>query len=232
MRAAALILLPIAVAALALALAGLILPACAVGVWPFTDACPPVRETSSRIDDLAARRDALEAEIAAIQRRLAALPDCPQVASPPAIPPTPRPERRPPPPPPPPRDIDEDKWNNRDISLLEGCWDLEGNFETVEAGNVRTPVRSWTMCFDARGNGSQDFIAFREGKPCSGPVRGAFEGSGQMSIAFTQDARCRPGGVIIRRSATCTLRPDGRAQCTSVRATDRLRQTFVLRRRR
>lgn len=155
---------------------------------------------------------------------------------PPAIEPTPRPERRPPPPPPPqaqpPRDIDEERWRDRDISLLEGCWDLDSNFETVEAGNRRYPVSSWQMCFDAQGNGQQNFIAFRDRKPCAGPVRGAFQPSGQMSINFVRDATCRPVGNIVRRSSTCTLTPDGRAQCTSIRASDQLRQTFTLRRRR
>jgi hypothetical protein len=250
MRGAALILIPLAVAAVVVLSAALLLPACAVTFLPWLQTCPPPAETgeTDRLAALEARRAALEAEIAALQRRVAALPNCPTVAAappeapppviaeappPPAVTPTPRPDRRPPPPAPqPPRDIDEDRWRNRDISLLEGCWDLESNFETVEAGNRRYPVSSWQMCFDAQGNGEQNFVAFRERKPCSGPVRGAFQASGQMTIDFVRDATCQPAGTIIRRSSTCALTPDGRAQCTSIRASDQLRQTFTLRRRR
>lgn len=254
MRAAVYLLLPLAVALLAVVTGAAVLPAC--GVLPWADSCPPVVESGDpgRLAELEARRRALEGEIAALQRRVAALPACPQVAEAPPPPepepvaeeppppqvaqapePPSRPARPPPPPPPPPqqpRDIDEERWNRRDISVLEGCWDLEGNFETVEQGNVRTPVRSWRMCFDANGNGTQDFQAFRDGRACSGPVRGAFNAAGGMTIDFVRDVQCRPMGTIVRRTASCTLRADGRAQCSSIRQSDRLRQTFVLRRRR
>lgn len=214
--------------------------------------CPTTREARAdgRLDDLAVRRAALEAEVAALQRRVAALPICegpppaaepetppPPLArdDPPAPPPPPPPpplaREEPPAPPPPQPDIRQDQWDRRDVSLLEGCWDLDSNFETVEPGNVRHPVRSWSMCFDANGQGRQEFRAFRDQRPCFGGVRGHFAGTGDLNINFTENARCRPGGEIIRRNATCTLRPDGRAACTSVRQSDRLRQTFVLRRR-
>jgi hypothetical protein len=250
MRGAALILMPLVVAVVVVLAASRLLPACAVAGVAWLQACPPADDTAApgRPAALAAERARLEAEIEGLQRRVAALPDCtvvaeaplpepspPVAAAPPEIVPTPRPARRPPPPPPPQqpaRDIEEERWNNRDISLLEGCWDLESNFETVEAGNRRYPVSSWQMCFDAQGNGEQNFVAFRERKPCAGPVRGAFQPAGQMSIDFVRDARCRPQGTIVRRNSTCVLTPDGRAQCTSIRASDRLRQTFTLRRRR
>jgi hypothetical protein len=239
MPAKALIALPLVVAVLVILAAARILPACAVGVFDWANACPPAREVaaSDRRDALEARRAALEAEIAALQRRVAALPACRRVAAappppPPVVVPTARPERAPPPPPEPPRDIDRERWEDRDISLLEGCWDLDSNFETVSAGGQRYPVDSWSMCFDANGNGSQNFRAFRDRIPCNGPVRGRFDPDGRMSIDFVRDAECRGGGRILRREATCELTPEGRARCSSIRESDGLRQTFVLRRRR
>ena len=116
--------------------------------------------------------------------------------------------------------------------MLEGCWDLDSNFETVSRRGERYPVDSWEMCFDASGNGSQNFRAFRDRIPCNGPVRGAFDGAGRLGIGFVTDAQCRGGGRILRRQATCELTPEGRARCTSIRDSDGLRQTFVLRRRR
>ncbi|TVS00319.1 MAG: hypothetical protein EA406_00865 [Rhodospirillales bacterium] len=234
-RKAAYIGLPLAVAMAAVASAWAILPACGLSGLPWTEHCPPTREprAEGRLDHLAARRAALEAEVAALQRRVAALPICerPPPAAEPESPPPPLARQEPPAPPPPQPDIRQDQWDRRDVSLLEGCWDLDSNFETVQPGNVRHPVRSWSMCFDANGQGRQEFRAFRDQRPCSGGVRGQFSGTGDLNINFTENARCRPGGEIIRRNATCTLRPDGRAACTSIRQSDRLRQTFVLRRR-
>jgi hypothetical protein len=241
MPAKALIVLPLAVAIVVLLTAARILPACAVGVFDWADAClpTPVAAAADRLDALEARRAALEAEVAALQRRVAALPACQRVAEapppPPPVEPAPRPQRPPPPPPPPPeppRDIDQERWDDRDISLLEGCWDLDSNFETVSSGGQRYPVQSWSMCFDASGNGTQNFRAFRDRIPCSGPVRGAFDPDGRMSIDFVTDAQCQGGGRILRREATCELTPEGRARCSSIRESDGLRQTFVLRRRR
>ncbi len=242
MRAAAYVGMTFAVAGLALAAAWAVLPACSLVGAPWAGHCPPVTEApdTDRLDELAARRAALEAEIASLQRRVAALPICavpipepePEPEPVVAVPPPPPPPAPPPAPPQPPRDIAQDRWEEQDISLLEGCWDLDSNFETVEPGNVRYPVRSWSMCFDANGRGRQEFRAFRTQVHCSGGVRGAFQRSGNLDISFTEDARCATGGQVARRQATCTLRADGRAACTSIRHVDQLQQSFVLRRRR
>ena len=234
MRRAALILLPLFIGIAAVLTAARILPACAVGVFAWADQCPapPDRAAGDRLDALEARRAALEAEVVALQRRVAALPACQRMAEAPPPPPVEPAPRPPPPPPEPPRDIDQERWDDRDISLLEGCWDLDSNFETVSSGGERYPVQSWSMCFDANGNGTQNFRAFRDRIPCSGPVRGAFDPDGRLSIDFVTDAQCRGRGRILRREATCELTQEGRARCSSIRGSDGLRQTFVLRRRR
>lgn len=235
---AALILGPVLIALVVLVTASRILPACAIGVFSWAEACPPEPQVvgGERVAALAAARAALEAEVAALQRRVASLPNClpppPPAPPPPVVTPVSRPPPAPPPPPEPPRDITREQWDDRDVSLLEGCWDLDSNFETVGRNNDRHPVQSWSMCFDANGNGTQNFRAFRDRIPCSGPVRGSFDAAGRLNVDFVRNAECRGGGQILRREATCELTPEGRARCTSVRRQDGLRQSFVLRRRR
>ena len=200
----ALILLPLGVAVVTFALASAILPACAVGVWPWATACPPVANAASadRQEALAARRAALEAEIAAVQRRIAALPDCPVVAA-----------VEPEPPPAPEPDIPEDRWANRDIGLLEGCWNLDSDYQ-MQRGRTGPVIRvaSWQVCFDAQGRGRQTQV-FTDGMRCEGPINGRFNDAGLLEIADAGHVPCTGNSRIIARTGTCTLTPEGRAQC-------------------
>lgn len=201
---AALIGLPLLVAAAALGLAMLILPACAVGL-SFADACPPVQDPApqARLDTAAAHRAALEAEIAALQRRVAALPQCTAPVA--ALPETP---------PDPPRDIAEDRWNERDIGLLEGCWRLDSDYEMQRGrGGPVLRVRDWQMCFDAAGRGEQT-QTFTDGTNCQGGITGAFGEDGRLRISDNGNVPCN-NGFIERRVGTCTLTPEGRARCTN-----------------
>lgn len=224
---AALIGIPLLVGAAALGLAALVLPACAIGVFAFADSCPPVADPAprARIEAAASRRAALEAEIAALQRRVAALPQCP---APVAALPEPAP-----PPAAPPRDIPEERWNERDISLLDGCWRLDSDLRFTDVNTRQVSrVRSWRMCFDEAGNGRQT-IVMANGTRCEAPVRGRFTDSGALRISDLSDVRCadRAQTTIFRRVATCTLNRNGRADCVS-RQPDRGRGAtpFTLRR--
>jgi hypothetical protein len=236
MRSAAYVAIPVALAVAVLAVAALLLPACGVAGLPWLDACPARADggDAGRADALAARRAALEGEIASLRRRLAALPACPRVAAatppapepPPAPPPPPEevvaaeppaarpPDLRPPPPPPPPPDegIDEDRWRDRDVSLLEGCWNLDSDYTMVDGRTgAPRPVTSWTMCFDASGVG-RETQSFAGGARCEGPVRGRFVGD-RLEIDEMQDVPCSDGTRITRRRSRCSLVPGGRAAC-------------------
>jgi hypothetical protein len=233
MRSVAYIGIPAALAVVALGIAALALPACGLAGIGWLNGCPPTAATDpGRLDALAARRAALEGEIASLQRRVAALPACPRVAAVPAPAPTPppaepvevvtapapaaRPEGlRPPEPPPEPRPeapIDEDRWRERDVSLLEGCWNLDSDYTMVDrrTGAPRR-VASWTMCFDAQGAG-RETQAFSDGVRCEGPVVGRFAGD-RLEIDELRDVPCSDGTVITRRQSRCRLVPGGRAAC-------------------
>ncbi len=147
-----------------------------------------------------------------------------EVPSPIAAPPSPgrrptAPERPPPPPPPPappapPQDIPEDAWENRDVSFLEGCWNLISDYRLTDINTGRiTNVRSWQMCFDANGGGRQT-IVFENGARCNAPVRGRFPGQ-RLMINDLSDVRCDNGTLIFRREVSCDRRADGTAECFS-----------------
>lgn len=236
----ALILLPLGVALVALGLAAMILPACAVGVWPWASACPPAADAGApdRQAALAARRAALEAEIAAAQRRIAALPACPQPVAAvepepepepiPAIEPTPRPERRSAPA----AGIDEDRWRDRDVGLLEGCWNLDSDYTMVD-GRTGQPrgVRRWRMCFDAQGRG-QETQVFTDGATCRGPIRARFASGGALQIDEDDDVPCSDNSNILRRRTVCEIAGNGRAQCQNFHPSlpDSRRVPIILRR--
>ncbi|MEM6310359.1 MAG: hypothetical protein AAF754_09935 [Pseudomonadota bacterium] len=117
-----------------------------------------------------------------------------------------------PPPIAPPR-IDEEDWNDQDIGLLDGCWDLDSRFVTTNRQTgAQTRYNRWTMCFDGNGNGRETMQA-DNGNNCSGPVRGAFDGAGKLVIEEPGNLQCSDGGYIYRLRSSCTLNPNGTASC-------------------
>ena len=157
-----------------------------------------------KLAELAKRRSDLEREIADKESELALL-QCAAVAEEPRLPELlPEPETA---------GIDEDDWNARDVSLLEGCWDLESNFSTT---NRQTGVRSrynvWRMCFDANGVGREDMRS-ESGSTCSGPVSGRFDANGSLVIEQPANLQCSDGGFIYRMRGQCALNQEGTANC-------------------
>lgn len=231
MRQMVLVVAPIAVALAILGAAALLLPACAVAGLSWSNACPAAVDVAGadRVDAQAARRAALEAEIAALQRRVAALPACAPVVA--AVEPEPEPAPQPARQPQPPRGIDQDRWNDRDVSLLEGCWNLDSQLSIRDVSTNRaSPVQSWKMCFDARGVGRQTLV-FTNGQRCEGPVTGSFASSGALQVDDGSDLSCSGGFTIFRRVGTCTLNRNGTAACTSTQPSQRNSgSSFTLRR--
>lgn len=187
---------------------------------------------SQRLDDLAAVRAALEAEVAALQRRIAALPACdvPEsgpaaepVVAPVAATPTPRPPARPP-------DIPRDRWEERDLSLLEGCWNLDSDYAVQDVHTrVVTPVSAWQMCFEGNGRGRQT-LRFQGGVTCSGAIQSTFNAGGNLEIDDIANVACTNRSIIFRRISTCSLNPQGRADCVSRTVARPSQAHFTLRR--
>jgi hypothetical protein len=158
----------------------------------------------------AARSDALRAQLAQLQEqhgeRALQCPIPREVVSAP-----------PPPTPPPPRaDLPEDRWNRRDLSMLEGCWK---RYTNMSIRNVQTqrvlPARDWEICFDADGHGRQT-IVLDSGARCSNDLAAHFNGDG--TLEFEQPARCafdRDTGVaeLFRTRTICRRESDIEASC-------------------
>ena len=154
--------------------AAALLPSCGLRLGSFghVDFCrdPAPAGPSPELAAELERRAALEDRLRDLERSLAGLGACP----PPALPaPEPEPE---------PDQLDAERWHNRDISLLEGCWSLASDYELTHArtGEVTT-VESWRMCFDAEGRGDQQ-LARSDGRQ---RAKGHSRRPSPMTVSFS-----------------------------------------------
>lgn len=198
MRLLAYILAPLGVLAAAILLWWTVLPACAVvpliGTAPWGH-CPAAPVERRLAEEEAARTRALLAEIRMLERDLAALAQCP----------VPEPD---------PSEIAPDRWEARDLSLLEGCWELEGPYRmrNLETG-ADEQVENWRTCFGPDGTGSQSF-GFPGGVTCEGPMSARFADGGTLSLDDTAAVPCSDGNPILRREGVCRLDDENRVQCS------------------
>jgi hypothetical protein len=160
------------------------------------------------------RQHHFEAEIGRLELALLRAPACPP--QPPAeSPPIPAPRPAPPPEPPAPEAIPEDAWRERDASFLEGCWDLDTDYQVqhVQTGAIST-AESWQVCFDAAGAGRQTLI-FDDGTECTGPMSGSFGEEGSLQLQDEGNLRCDNDTYIYERRLTCERVDPVTAQCES-----------------
>ena len=213
----------------------LLLQSCGLRL-PFSETvisiCEPAesRLRRDRTADLGIETASLVSEVQALERQLAGL-QC--VAEPPP----------PPPPPPPPKPKPAKKpaaktdsglkpgaFDNRDISVMKGCWRLVSEYQT---SNIRTrkltTFRQWNVCFDDKGNGRQTMRA-TNGVKCDGTLKGRIDGRKRLVMRERKNLRCSNGSYIYRRDITCTLDSAGRANCVSVQPEVGGRGTAILRR--
>ncbi len=190
--------------------ASLIIPACGLDFGPLgrLDRCPAPAARSIELDTEIERQAVLTDRLNVLQRQLAMLSDCP--LQPPA--------RQAPPqePPPDPDSLDAGKWQQSDVTLLDGCWSLASDlsFEDIDTGALNVAV-SWEMCFDSQGRGDQE-IVMSDGATCGGQVTARFLEDGRLRIEDQGDVHCSDEFYIFRRTITCELEPGGEAACRSV----------------
>jgi len=164
--------------------------------------------------DLTRRISALEQELSRRQC-VAVLPPVVQPAWPHT--PTPPPPAKPPPrvvaAPRTPSGIDRKAFERRDITAMDGCWELDSELKTqdVVTGEI-TNFNRWDVCFNARGQGHERLRA-TNGVTCQGPVEGSFNRAGALIINEPGDVRCTNSMRIYRRRLTCTLDNAGHANC-------------------
>lgn len=209
---------------------------------PPPDPTPVLRAS---LDTLQADRTRLSAQLAALgaelkhkveQCRAAAAvpPPVPRPAPQPAPPkpramPAPTPAPTPPaPPPPPPQALPSsapgaalpvDRWANKDLSVLQGCWDLGQEAPTVVSarGREECTTKVGRICFGANGQGQREQTVScpRAGTMvCRAPVTGSFQPDGTFRTT-QNDVTCQggSGAAWLGRTLSCRRIDDAHASC-------------------
>lgn len=172
-------------------------------------ACPTPQqlETRGALDaadregrDLALRITYLERELAALQ--------CEAEPPPPAPPPEPEPEPEP--------ETDSglppDAFEQGNISVMEGCWQLDSNYSVTHIRTKEvTHFRYWQICFDAQGEG-REVMRSTNGVVCQGKLGGRLT-TGKLIMTEPGNLSCSNSTYIFRREITCALDAQGRAHC-------------------
>lgn len=196
------VILPLGFLVLAVVVFRLVLPACAalpvVGKL-FPSRCPGANvsalDTTMRAER--ERQGALQARIGQLERELLALAHCPVVA--------PEPEDR--------SAIDRERWEERDLALLEGCWLLDSDYRIRNRRTgVVTSVTEWRVCFDDQGAGTQR-LTLSTGEICDEPMSARFLDSGELFLKDDGAVECNRGRRIYERHSTCSLDQNNRANC-------------------
>ena len=133
---------------------------------------------------------------------------CPIAVLPPPAAPFPRPAAVPTPPPR--ADLPQDRWDRRDLAMLEGCWHLDSPITvTNEARTKSSKLQSWRMCFDGAGAGQQTMVT-EDGRRCEGPLAASFDGA---TLLVTEPANCRGSLQMVRSTRSCQRISDTEAVC-------------------
>jgi hypothetical protein len=115
-------------------------------------------------------------------------------------------------------DLPADKWERGEVSLLEGCWELETDYRIRWPGMGRvTNVTNWTMCFDAQGQGNQTLL-LSDGRRCGSAISGGFTAQGRLRLQDAGNVPCGPDSFIHERRIDCERVDAARAQCTTSQA--------------
>lgn len=227
------------VAALMLALvavvgasAALLLQSCGLRL-PFSDRtitfCDPDSRGRTRRDlnrsdvvsaDLLARVRQLEHELALYTCRA----DAPPLPPPPPPPPPPKPKT--------PSGLDPKAFESKDISVMEGCWQLSSDYAVreINTGEIEH-FRYWRICFDRNGNGTQ-LMRSTKGARCEGRLTGRLPGDGRLTMREPGNLRCDNGASIFRRDINCRIDARGNAQCDTYQPETNGRSSATLRRAR
>ena len=203
---------------------GIVVPGLGRPLVEFCPAPPAVAATGpAELDRERLRERALQERLDRLQLTLAAAPACP--VPPPAADPPPVAEVTPPEVPPAeaapseglPAEvalIPEQEWEDRDVTLLEGCWTLISGIEITDVATDQLyGVRDWQICFDEAGNGRQT-IVFEDGTTCDGAMTAQFLDNGNLRFEDDADIICTGGFRIFRIINECERLDDGTARCS------------------
>lgn len=179
----------------------------------------PTPLLQATLADGVAEAGRLEVERAALaadlQRRLAQCrPPEPKVVAPPK-------PVEPPSPPPKPAPLPADRWAQKDLGLLQGCWRLGQDTQgTMASGGraERCTVRAGRICFGSAGGGQREQVGECPSIGtirCTAPVTARFGNDGTLGTTQPQ-VRCQPGSTTWSgdpNSLTCRRVSDTLAVC-------------------
>ncbi|MBO9453536.1 hypothetical protein J7426_24975, partial [Tropicibacter sp. R16_0] len=142
----------------------------------------------------------------------------------------------PPPPPPPkpktPSGLAPDAFDDNDISVMEGCWQLSSDYAVREINTgAITRFRYWRICFDKNGNGTE-VMRSTNGVRCQGSLTGRMPGNGRLTMREPGNLQCDNNSSIFRRDITCRLDNRGNANCSTYQPETNGRSNATLRRAR
>ena len=110
----------------------------------------------------------------------------------------------------------EERWNEKDISIMDGCWSLASDYrlQDIRTRRIKT-VASWEVCFDESGRGQQKLV-LSDGTRCAGSVSADFQQDNTLRFDDADNVPCSDDSYIFKRGITCRRASDERAECTSV----------------
>ncbi|MCA3423272.1 MAG: hypothetical protein INF81_10010 [Roseomonas sp.] len=164
-----------------------------------------------------AREAALRGDIA---REMLRLGDRRTACPPPEPPPPPPPpQRRVEQPPPPPPALPAERWDQGELGMLTGCWELgaEGRgrrtYPDGRSESCRIPAES--LCFgdDGRGTRQEVYDCPSGVLTCRSPLTGSFSG-GVLNLTHPQGT-CVPAGSRNADTLTCTRVSNDVARCVN-----------------
>ena len=107
-----------------------------------------------------------------------------------------------------------ERWDRGDLAMLEGCWNLDSSLALVHTRTGEPiPVRSWRMCFDRQGAGTQVMV-FGDGTTCSGDAQASFDRP-RLMIDTLRNTPCDRNIHVVRSLAACERVGEDRASCRS-----------------
>jgi hypothetical protein len=176
----------------------------------------PTPVLKASLEDAEADARKLKVELAALEADLKnRLAQCKRVEPP-----------KPPAPPPvakaPAAALPADRWEQKDLGMLQGCWrlgrDTEGNLGVGGGRSERCAVKAGRICFESNGSGQRQTTAICPGTGtirCTAPITARF--GNDSTLGTTQPpVRCEPTGTGWNgppNSLTCRRVNDSLAIC-------------------
>ncbi|MBV8193209.1 MAG: hypothetical protein JOY64_07585 [Alphaproteobacteria bacterium] len=178
----------------------------------------PTPALKAALEDEAAQQKTLKAELAALSAELRGkVAHCKLAETKPPPPPPPPPVAKPAAPPP----LPADRWAQKDLGMLQGCWRLGRDTKGSLGLNGRTEIcaiRAGRICFGANGSGERESTAdcpvFGRIR-CAAPVSARFGNDDTLGTSQPQ-VRCQPGATNWSgppNSLTCRRLNDTLAIC-------------------